>query len=98
MNYGKAINIARNTRGLSQKDLAKRAGLTPSYISRMEAGERKPTTETLETISGALGVPMYLMVLMSSEKEDIKGMPVKMVSRLGNSLLSAVLENEKEIK
>lgn len=98
MNYGKAIKIVRNTRGLSQKDLAERVGLAPSYISRMEAGERKPTTETLETISGALGIPMYLMVLMSSEKKDIKGMPAKMVSRLGNSLLSVVLENEKSEK
>jgi transcriptional regulator with XRE-family HTH domain len=96
MNYGKAIKIARNTRGLTQKDLADRVGITSSYISRMEAGERKPTTETLETISGALGIPMYLMVLMSSEKKDITGLPENMISRLGNSLLQVVLEKEKK--
>lgn len=95
MNYGKAIKITRNIRGVSQKQLAEKVALAPSYISRMESGERKPTTETLETISKALNVPMYLMVLMSSDESEVKGVPAEMISKLSESLLGTVLESEK---
>lgn len=94
MNYGKAVKIIRNSRELSQKELASRIGLAPSYISRIEAGDRKPTTETLELISKELKVPLYLLILMSSEKEDIKNLPEEMISNLGQSLLGIVLETE----
>jgi transcriptional regulator with XRE-family HTH domain/retron-type reverse transcriptase len=87
MDYGKAIKIIRNSRGLSQKDLADRIRLAPSYISRIEAGERKPTIETLEKIAKKLGVPVYLIVLMSSNKTDLKGLPSDLINKLGENLL-----------
>jgi len=98
MNYGKAIKVARNVRGFSQKELAKKVGLAPSYISKIEAGERMPTTETLEVISDAVEIPMYLMVLMASENKEMKGLPPKMVSKLGENLLNLVLASEKKHK
>jgi transcriptional regulator with XRE-family HTH domain len=96
MDYGKAIKIIRNSRGLSQKDLADRIKLAPSYISRIEAGERKPTIETLEKIAKKLGVPVYLIVLMSSDKTDLKGLPSDLINKLGQNLLNIILNFDRK--
>jgi transcriptional regulator with XRE-family HTH domain len=42
--------------GLSQDQLAKRAGVPQNAISRIERGERKPRRGTLERLARALGV------------------------------------------
>ena len=47
----------RKSRGLSQRDLAKLAGVTQSTIALLEVGgHHKPRLETLEKLAGALGV------------------------------------------
>lgn len=96
MDYGKAIQIIRNSRGLSQKDLAKKIDFAPSYVSRIEAGQRKPTIETLEKIAKQLRVPMYLIILMSSTKTDLKGLPEDLIKSLGENLLNIVLDFSKK--
>lgn len=42
----------------SQGDLARRAHVSPSFLSMIERGERVAYLETLEQLSQALGVPM----------------------------------------
>lgn len=98
MNYGKAIKIARSTKGLSQKDLGKLIDVNPSYISRLEAGERLPSTETLEAISKALSVPMYLLMLLGSDVEDLKGISTEQAAILGQNLLDIVINVPQSIK
>ena len=48
----------RQSKGLSQGDLAKRAGLQPAAISHFETGERKPSFDNLIKLADALGVSM----------------------------------------
>jgi transcriptional regulator with XRE-family HTH domain len=72
MNYGKALKLARALANLSQKDLAARAGLDPSYVSLIEKGSRLPSLTALEKLGEALGIPNDLLVLMAAEKEDLK--------------------------
>lgn len=48
------IKDIRELRGLSQSELARRVGTTPSTISRLESGARKLTQEYLVAISRAL--------------------------------------------
>lgn len=91
MDYGKAIRIVRTAKGFSQSDLAKRLDLAPSYISRLEAGSRKPTMETMESIADKLHIPLYLLILLSSEKRDIKDLPQEHISNLGVNLLNLVV-------
>ena len=93
MNYGKAIKIVRTAKGFSQSDLANKLGLAPSYISRLEAGSRKPTMETMESIAAKLDVPLYLLILLSSEKQDIKNLPYEHISDLGANLLNLVVDS-----
>ncbi len=48
----------RKEAGLTQDDLARKAGLQQSHISRIEKGEVSPTRQTLEKIAKALGRPV----------------------------------------
>lgn len=54
-----AVNLRseRVRRKLSQEALAAKAGLSVSYISMLERGQRTPPLSTLESIAKALAVP-----------------------------------------
>ncbi len=49
------INQARRAAGLSQRELARRAGIPQSAIARMERGHQVPRADTLERLLGACG-------------------------------------------
>jgi len=51
----------REKRRLSQRDLAKRAGLSPMTVYRLETGQHHPQTDTLELLAKALGVSIRLL-------------------------------------
>ena len=53
---GQKIRSLRESAGLSQAQLAERAGLTQSHVSRLENAEHTATNFTLEKIAKALGV------------------------------------------
>jgi transcriptional regulator with XRE-family HTH domain len=53
-----AVNLKseRLRRKLSQETLASKAGLSVSYISMLERGQRAPPLDTLESLAKALSV------------------------------------------
>ena len=50
------LKAARDTRGLDQEGLAKKAKLNPTAISHFEAGRRKPSFDNLKRLADALSV------------------------------------------
>ena len=54
MTLGERIKSARRECGMTQKDLADKAGMTYQQISQYERNERQPKVETLMRISNAL--------------------------------------------
>jgi XRE family transcriptional regulator, master regulator for biofilm formation len=53
------IRDLRETRGMSQLELAKKADVAQGYISSLEAGEKKnPSITILKKLARALGVPV----------------------------------------
>jgi transcriptional regulator with XRE-family HTH domain len=52
--FGVALAAARGARGLSQSRLAVEAGFDHSYISRLEAGKREPSRETVLALAQVL--------------------------------------------
>jgi Zn-dependent peptidase ImmA (M78 family)/transcriptional regulator with XRE-family HTH domain len=58
---GEAIHNARLSTGMSQADLASRAGLTQATLSRYETGSRDPDTATLKAVATELGVGASLL-------------------------------------
>ena len=58
-----AVREFRVERGMSQAELARRAGVTPSHVSLVESGKRQPSLGTLTRLSEALRVePGRLLV------------------------------------
>lgn len=53
---GEEVRVARARLGISQDQLAKRANLSPTYVSEIENGHRDPSASTLVALSEALGV------------------------------------------
>ena len=53
---GEAIKHWREVRGLSQRALAERSGLSYVHIARLELGQGNPTVSTLEALAGALRI------------------------------------------
>lgn len=52
----------RAQRKLSQGAVAQKAGVSVSYVSMIERGQRTPPLETLEALAKALSVgPLYLL-------------------------------------
>jgi transcriptional regulator with XRE-family HTH domain len=56
--FGHAVRTARAAAGLTQEELADRAGLDRSYIGGVERGERNPTLSVIEKIAEGLGVTL----------------------------------------
>jgi DNA-binding XRE family transcriptional regulator len=50
------VTVWREFRGLSGKELAKTAGIAPSYLSNIETGKRVGTVDTMKKIADALKV------------------------------------------
>lgn len=50
------VRTAREYRGLTQGELAERAGLQPSAISHFETGTRKPSFDNLRLLADTLDV------------------------------------------
>jgi transcriptional regulator with XRE-family HTH domain len=55
---GERIKALRADRELQQRQLAEKAGLTPSLVSQIESGRLTPSLNTLGKIAAAFGVPI----------------------------------------
>ena len=51
------VRRLRARKRLSQKALADRIGISVSYVSMLERGQRSPPLETIEKMAKALAVP-----------------------------------------
>ena len=80
--------LARTKAGISKRGLAKLAGLDASYISHIEAGRRKPSLDTIEKIAEILSVPLPLLMLLSADTSDLKGISPEEATAMGERLLS----------
>jgi len=94
MRFGIGIRKARAARGMTQARLATLSGLDASYVSLLESGARAPSAATLELISSALNVPMYLIVLLGSEQDELRGIDASQAAALGEQLLRVMMEAE----
>ena len=54
--FGCAVRVRRAALGLSQEELASRAGVHRTYIGMVERAEKNITLENIAKISKALGV------------------------------------------
>ena len=94
MVIGQRIKTARKNQGLTQKELAERAGTATGTIQQYELGKRQPRADQLRAIASALGVTVdYLLdvkptraaSLDDAEREKRLGLPEKYFKRLSTA-------------
>jgi transcriptional regulator with XRE-family HTH domain len=55
--FASNVRKFRAKKKLSQKALADKIGISVSYVSMLERGQRSPPLETIEKLAKALGIP-----------------------------------------
>ena len=66
--FGRAVRTLRKKIGISQEELAHRAGLHRTYITDIERGVRNLSLLNIERIADALGISLS-MLFRTVEKE-----------------------------
>ncbi|MCT8985593.1 cupin domain-containing protein [Shewanella phaeophyticola] len=69
MDIGASLKAVRKLKGLSQRELAKRAGVTNSTISMIEKNSVSPSVSSLKKVLG--GIPMSLVEFFSIDDGSI---------------------------
>ncbi len=78
ISYGSDIKAARVKAGLTQKELAQKAGLAEITIRQYETNKREPRTENLKKIASALNIPVsellgsFVLTKMDKLLEDMR--------------------------
>lgn len=83
--FSARLKSARESRGLSQGDLARISGFQPSAISHFETGGRSPSIDNLRKLANALQVTTDYL-LGRSEEHLISGSSVGKIFRHGANL------------
>jgi len=65
--FGAAVRLRRNHLGISQEELAGRAGLHRTYISDVERGARNVSLESIHRLADALAVPASVLFLPAEQ-------------------------------
>ena len=63
---GRGCATLRRRRGLTLAEVARRAGISPQYLSEVERGRKDPSSEVLAAISGALGCEVVEVTQLAS--------------------------------
>ncbi|MBS4032524.1 MAG: helix-turn-helix transcriptional regulator [Clostridiales bacterium] len=86
---GKKIKTTREAKGMTQKQLAGGAEVSPGLIAQLEAGKVQPSLKTIERIASALGVSTCFLIL---EQEDAEGIMVGITPELRELLFDTKVQ------
>ena len=90
---GQRITALRKLEGISQQELADRAGLTRQHIGRIEKGELVSVAYvTIQQIAEAIGMPVDIIDPKLADLAPQKRMTPPMEGSLGKALNSKVTE------
>jgi transcriptional regulator with XRE-family HTH domain len=66
--FGYAVRVRREELGLTQEDLADRAGIHRTYLSDLERGTRNVSLINIERLASALTLPMSELFAQAEKK------------------------------
>jgi transcriptional regulator with XRE-family HTH domain len=61
--FAASLRRLRGLRDMSQRELARRANISPDTVSQLERGAAQPTLDTLLRLQTALGLPSLELLL-----------------------------------
>ncbi len=67
---GEALRLIRVYHDLKQKQVAEKLGLSTSYLSDIERGERVPTLETIERYAREFNMPVSSIMFFSENLDN----------------------------
>jgi len=70
---GKNLQELRKHCGLTQADVAEKAGISVAFLSFLETGRKKGSLDSYQRLAGALGVPLALLVSEKGFKGGKRG-------------------------
>jgi transcriptional regulator with XRE-family HTH domain len=65
------LQLARLEAGLSQRELAERAGVSQSEIARIESGKREPSIPTLQRILAGAGMELRFRLAVLDDHDRV---------------------------
>lgn len=68
---GEKIQRLRANLGISRQELARSAGLSPSFIAQLEDGKARASLDSVERLATALGVSPCYLILSDPDVEDM---------------------------
>jgi transcriptional regulator with XRE-family HTH domain len=71
IDIGKKVEKYRKAKGLSNRELATIAEITPSMLSQIERGLANPSIQTLKVLAKALDVPTFSFLLEETNTDDL---------------------------
>ncbi|MDO3394691.1 XRE family transcriptional regulator [Nocardioides sp. SOB44] len=74
---GARLRAARNDRGWTLDDLAERAGMSPSTLSRLESGKRQASLELLLPLTRQLGIRLDDLVSTQTPDPRVRRAPIR---------------------
>jgi transcriptional regulator with XRE-family HTH domain len=63
---GKRLRALRERRGATLAETARRAGISPQYLSEIERGRKEPSSEMIAAVAGALGATLVDLTVQVS--------------------------------
>jgi len=91
--FGERIRNLRLARGLTQEELAEKAGLHPTYIGIIERGEQSATLDTVEKLAKALEVEVEDLF----PKKPFRGEKGKLLLEIEDTLKSQSVHDIRKI-
>jgi len=92
LDWDSPVKIWREKRGLSQRELAGKAGVSPSYLAEIETGQKPGSADALLALAHALGTSMESLV--STNRLQIAFSHLKQLLEGGASEAEAVREGD----
>jgi transcriptional regulator with XRE-family HTH domain len=71
ISVGEIVSTARQRAGLTQAELAERAGTTQSAIARLESNQASPTFATIKRIAAAAGCEVRLELVPTRRRDPV---------------------------
>lgn len=72
-NLVRNMKLHRKLLGISQMELAERAGISAGFVGEIEMGRKFPSGENLERIAKALGLKTYRLLMGPEDLTDALG-------------------------
>ncbi len=90
MDLGTTLRKIRKYKDITQGNLSNLSGVSQSYLSLIEKGDKKPEFKTLEVICKALDINLGDVMILSLEKNDLEKNQLKRVDKLKECIMRQI--------